>query len=144
MPLTLHGSCHCKQVHSTSPAKASTLCYWASSMSLGGHAMLTSIPGVQVKFSVDSHAPQPFMLCYCSICRKTGQLTLLRQSPAHTQDATAYMPGPGGGTGAVINLLGQTKTLKVLTGAEHLRIYHVRLALLTVITEWACCPAHSS
>ncbi len=27
-----------------------------------------------VKFSVRSHAPVPFMLCYCSICRKTGVL----------------------------------------------------------------------
>ena len=26
----------------------------------------------QVRFTVDSHAPVPFMLCYCSICRKTA------------------------------------------------------------------------
>lgn len=25
-----------------------------------------------VRFSVESHAPVPFMLCYCSICRKTA------------------------------------------------------------------------
>jgi len=25
-----------------------------------------------VRFSTDSHAPVPFMLCYCSICRKTA------------------------------------------------------------------------
>jgi len=25
-----------------------------------------------VRFSADSHAPVPFMRCYCSICRKTG------------------------------------------------------------------------
>ena len=25
-----------------------------------------------VKFTVDSHAPVPYQLCYCSICRKTG------------------------------------------------------------------------
>ncbi len=26
----------------------------------------------EIRFSVDSHAPVPFMLCYCSICRKTA------------------------------------------------------------------------
>ena len=25
-----------------------------------------------VTFTLDSHTPQPFMRCYCSICRKTA------------------------------------------------------------------------
>ena len=25
-----------------------------------------------VRFSVETHAPYPFMRCYCSICRKTA------------------------------------------------------------------------
>ena len=43
-----------------------------------------------VRFSVDSHAPVPFMLCYCSICRKTA-----------------------GGGGYAINLHADKSTLKV-------------------------------
>ena len=44
----------------------------------------------KVHFSVDSHAPVPFMRCYCSICRKTA-----------------------GGGGYAINLHADKGTLKV-------------------------------
>ncbi|RIA91969.1 glutathione-dependent formaldehyde-activating, GFA [Glomus cerebriforme] len=55
----------------------------------------------KVKFTVKSHAPVPFMRCYCSICRKVG-----------------------GGGGYAINILGQARndTLKV-EGMEHVKIY---------------------
>lgn len=43
-----------------------------------------------VDFSVQSHAPYPYQLCYCSICRKTA-----------------------GGGGFAINLHGDAATLKV-------------------------------
>jgi len=43
-----------------------------------------------VHFSVQSHAPYPYQLCYCSICRKTA-----------------------GGGGFAINLSGENKSLKV-------------------------------
>ena len=43
-----------------------------------------------VHFSVHSHAPYPYQLCYCSICRKTA-----------------------GGGGFAINLSGENKSLKV-------------------------------
>ena len=55
-----------------------------------------------VHFSVQSHTPQPYMRCYCSICRKTA-----------------------GGGGYAINIMGQAETLKV-EGAEHLSVYHAR------------------
>ena len=44
----------------------------------------------KVRFSVESHAPQPYQLCYCSICRKTA-----------------------GGGGFAINLAADAKTLKI-------------------------------
>jgi len=44
----------------------------------------------QVRFSADSHAPVPFMRCYCSICRKTA-----------------------GGGGYAINLHADKRTLQV-------------------------------
>lgn len=44
----------------------------------------------KVRFSADSHAPVPFMLCYCSICRKTA-----------------------GGGGYAINLHADKRTLRV-------------------------------
>ena len=47
-----------------------------------------------VRFTVDSHTPQPYQLCYCSICRKTA-----------------------GGGGYAINLMGVAGTLEV-TGAR--------------------------
>lgn len=52
-----------------------------------------------VRFSVASHTPYPYQLCYCSICRKTG-----------------------GGGGFAINIMGDAATLKV-TGRRTLKIY---------------------
>lgn len=52
-----------------------------------------------VTFSVTSHHPYPFNLCYCSVCRKTA-----------------------GGGGYAINLSGESKTLDV-KGGEHISIY---------------------
>ena len=43
-----------------------------------------------VKFSCESHTPQPYQRCYCSICRKTA-----------------------GGGGYAINLAADTRTLKI-------------------------------
>lgn len=56
-----------------------------------------------VKFSVKSHTPYPFMYCYCSICRKTA-----------------------GGGGYAINIMGETKTLKV-KGMKNVKIYHAKM-----------------
>src|SRR4029079_7913481 len=56
-----------------------------------------------VTFSVDSHTPQPFMRCYCSICRKTA-----------------------GGGGYAINIMGESSTLKV-TGAQNVSVYRARI-----------------
>ena len=56
-----------------------------------------------VRFSVQSHAPVPFMRCYCSICRKTA-----------------------GSGGFAINLGADHATLKV-QGREHLSVYRARL-----------------
>lgn len=55
-----------------------------------------------VRFSLASHHPAPFNLCYCSICRKTQ-----------------------GGGGYAINLGGEAQSLKV-EGEEHLTIYRVK------------------
>ncbi len=55
-----------------------------------------------VTFSVDSHTPQPYMRCYCSICRKTA-----------------------GGGGYAINIMGDTRTLKV-RGAKNIAVYRAR------------------
>jgi hypothetical protein len=56
-----------------------------------------------VRFTVQSHHPYPFMLCYCSICRKTA------------------------GTGGFgINLGAEAETLRV-EGEEHIRTYRARL-----------------
>jgi hypothetical protein len=52
-----------------------------------------------VSFSVESHHPYPYNLCYCSICRKTA--------------------GTGG---YAINLRAETENLKI-KGEEHIRIY---------------------
>lgn len=52
-----------------------------------------------VRYSVDSHHPQPYMRCYCSICRKAG-----------------------GGGGYGINIAADAKSLKV-EGQEHVRVY---------------------
>jgi hypothetical protein len=52
-----------------------------------------------VRFSLASHTPHPYQLCYCSICRKTA-----------------------GGGGFAINIMGVAKTLSV-TGRRALRVY---------------------
>ena len=57
-----------------------------------------------VHFEVESYTPYPFMLCYCSICRKTA-----------------------GGGGYSINIMGQAKTLKV-KGKRNIKIYHAILS----------------
>ena len=56
-----------------------------------------------VHFSVESHTPYPYQLCYCSICRKTA-----------------------GGGGFAINLMGGADTLKV-RGRRHIGIFRARL-----------------
>lgn len=56
-----------------------------------------------VRFSLQSHHPYPFNVCYCSVCRKTA-----------------------GGGGYAINLGGDYQTLAV-EGREHLRIYQTKL-----------------
>jgi hypothetical protein len=57
-----------------------------------------------VRFRVRSPHPQPYMRCYCSICRKTQ-----------------------GGGGYLINLSGDASTLQV-EGSEHVRVYRARRA----------------
>src|SRR5437868_11600556 len=57
-----------------------------------------------VAFSVASHTPYPYQLCYCAICRKTD-----------------------GGGGFAINIMGDARTLKV-SGRRSLRIYRARFA----------------
>jgi hypothetical protein len=57
-----------------------------------------------VKFALEADEPYPFMLCYCSICRKTA-----------------------GGGGYAINLGGRNDTLQV-EGKEHLAVYRARMA----------------
>lgn len=52
-----------------------------------------------VRFSLDSHTPQPYQLCYCSICRKTA-----------------------GGGGFAINLMGVAASLHV-RGREALAVF---------------------
>ncbi|MGF1610625.1 MAG: GFA family protein [Kiloniellales bacterium] len=56
-----------------------------------------------VSFTVMSHTPQPYMHCYCSICRKTA-----------------------GGGGSAINIMGQAETLKV-KGRANLGVYRAIL-----------------
>ncbi|MCF1504391.1 GFA family protein [Afifella sp. H1R] len=56
-----------------------------------------------VHFSVESHTPQPYQLCYCSICRKTA-----------------------GGGGYAINLGGIAATLKV-EGREAIEIFRAEI-----------------
>ena len=57
-----------------------------------------------VRFSVRSETPYPYMLCYCSICRKTA-----------------------GGGGYAINIMGEAKTLKV-EGRRNLAVYRAKLS----------------
>jgi hypothetical protein len=56
-----------------------------------------------VSFAVDSHAPHPYQLCYCSICRKTA-----------------------GGGGYAINLHADAATLKV-KGKRAIGIYRAEI-----------------
>lgn len=57
-----------------------------------------------VGFSVLSHTPYPYQLCYCSICRKTA-----------------------GGGGYAINLMGTADSLDV-TGRDSLGVYRAEIA----------------
>lgn len=56
-----------------------------------------------VRFGVQSHTPQPYMRCYCSICRKTA-----------------------GGGGYAINIMGDAETLKV-EGGENITVYQAQI-----------------
>ncbi len=56
-----------------------------------------------VRFAVDSHAPCPYQLCYCSICRKTA-----------------------GGGGFAINLSADATTLEI-RGRKALGIYRAEI-----------------
>jgi hypothetical protein len=56
-----------------------------------------------VRFSVESHTPHPYQLCYCSICRKVG------------------------GSGYAINIMGDHATLK-LEGRENTAMFHAPIA----------------
>lgn len=78
----------------------------------------------KVAFRVDSDTPYPYMLCYCSICRKT--------------------------TGALTsNVMGKRATLRV-TGRAHLRCHHAvirargRRATRSRGERWFCvrCGTH--
>lgn len=55
-----------------------------------------------VTFSLESHTPQPYMRCYCSVCRKTA-----------------------GAGGFAINILGDNETMQV-EGREHVGEYRAR------------------
>ena len=57
-----------------------------------------------VRFSLQSETPAPFMVCYCSICRKTG-----------------------GGGGYAINIMGLADSLKV-EGREALSFFQARMS----------------
>ncbi|WP_207486020.1 GFA family protein [Arenibaculum pallidiluteum] len=56
-----------------------------------------------VTFTVDSHTPYPYQLCYCSICRKTA-----------------------GGGGFAINIMGTAASLRV-QGSDALRVYQAEI-----------------
>lgn len=56
-----------------------------------------------VRFSVASHTPQPYQLCYCTVCRKTA-----------------------GGGGHAINLAGDARSLDV-EGRDALGVYRVEI-----------------
>jgi hypothetical protein len=56
-----------------------------------------------VRFTVESHTPYPYQLCYCSICRKMA-----------------------GGGGYAINLMGATATLKV-KGRRAVAVYRAEI-----------------
>ncbi len=56
-----------------------------------------------VRFALSSHTPYPYMLCYCSICRKTA-----------------------GGGGYAINIMGDAATLEI-EGEAEISVYRARL-----------------
>jgi hypothetical protein len=56
-----------------------------------------------VRFTVDSHTPHPYQLCYCSICRKTA-----------------------GGGGFAINIMGDAETLTV-KGRRAIRVFRATI-----------------
>lgn len=56
-----------------------------------------------VRFSLESHTPQPYQRCYCSICRKTG-----------------------GGGGYAINIMGDADTLSI-EGEASIGVFHARM-----------------
>ena len=56
-----------------------------------------------VTFALDSRTPQPYMRCYCSICRKTA-----------------------GGGGYAINIMGEAAGLKV-RGEKYVAVYRARI-----------------
>lgn len=56
-----------------------------------------------VRFSLESHTPYPFNLCYCSVCRKTA-----------------------GGGGYAINLMGEAQSLRI-AGRKFLAVYRARI-----------------
>ena len=57
----------------------------------------------KVSFALQSHTPQPYMRCYCSICRKTD-----------------------GGGGFAINIMGVAATLEV-EGKRHTGLWHAEI-----------------
>ena len=57
-----------------------------------------------VRFTVATHTPQPYQLCYCSICRKTA-----------------------GGGGYAINIMGSAATLAV-TGRDAVGVFRAEIA----------------
>jgi hypothetical protein len=71
-----------------------------------------------VRFSVQSHTPQPYQLCYCSICRKTA-----------------------GGGGYAINLGAIAGTLEVVGHEGALGIYRAEIASQS--EDGACRPQTS-
>lgn len=57
-----------------------------------------------VRFRCDSHTPQPYQRCYCSICRKTA-----------------------GGGGYAINLGADARTLQVEADGDAKRVFHAEI-----------------
>ena len=65
-----------------------------------------------VRFRCDSHTPQPYQRCYCSICRKTA-----------------------GGGGYAINLGADARTLQVEAGPGVKRVFRAEI----MQADGACC-----
>ena len=57
-----------------------------------------------VRFRCDSHTPQPYQRCYCSICRKTA-----------------------GGGGYAVNLGADARTLQVEADGDAKRVFHAEI-----------------